>query len=325
MKRALITGIAGQDGSYLSQLLLSKGYEVHGVVRRVSFEDPEHRLWRLKDFVKEIILHSSTVDSYPGLSKIVREVKPDECYHLAAASYVSYALDEEFATIESNIKGSHYILAALREFAPECRYYFAASSEMFGSPDVSPQDENTKFHPRSAYGISKIAGFELTRNYREQYKIHGSSGILFNHESPRRGYEFVTRKISRHAARIKLGLARQLSLGSLDSRRDWGHARDYVRAMWLMTQRPQADDFVVATGETHSVREFAEKAFNHVGLNYLDYVTVDPRFVRPTEKTVLTGNPAKARAVLQWKPDHTFDDLVHEMVEADLKVVKESK
>jgi GDPmannose 4,6-dehydratase len=324
VKKALITGISGQDGSYLAELLLSKGYEVHGIVRRVAFEDPQHRMWRLKHILKDIKLHNASVDSYQSLSKIIRDVKPSECYHLAAQSYVSYALDEEFSTLESNIKGAHYVLAALKEFAPECHLYFAASSEMFGNTAEAPQTEMTRFHPRSAYGISKIAGFELTRNYREQYNLHASSGILFNHESPRRGFEFVTRKITSHAARIKLGLAKELHLGNLEAKRDWGHAKDYVRAMWLMTQQQTPSDYVIASGEPHSVREFAQKAFEHLGLNYKDYIVTDERLLRPAEKNILTGNPAKAMAALKWKREHNFDDLVKEMVEEDLKLAKEN-
>jgi len=324
MKKALITGISGQDGSYLAELLLAKGYEVHGVVRRVAFEDPEHRMWRLKHILKDVRLHNASVDSYPSLLKIIREVKPTECYHLAAHSYVSHALDEEFSTIESNIKGTHFVLAAIKEFAPDCHFYFAGSSEMFGSSTEFPQTEETRFHPRSAYGISKIAGYELTRTYREQYKIHASSGILFNHESPRRGFEFVTRKITRHAARIKLGLTKELRLGSLDSKRDWGHAQDYVKAMWLMTQQETPSDFVIATGETHSVREFAQKAFEHLGLDYTNYVVIDQQLFRPTEKNLLVGDPKKAKSILKWKCEHNFSDLVKEMVEADLKLAQET-
>jgi len=324
VNKALITGISGQDGSYLAELLLSKGYEVHGIVRRVAFEDPAHRMWRLKHILKNIKLHNASVDSYPSLLKIIREVKPTECYHLAAHSYVSHDLDEEFSTIESNIKGTHYVLAALKEFAPQCRFYFAASSEMFGNTTEQPQTEETRFHPRSAYGISKIAGFELTRNYREQYNIHASSGILFNHESPRRGFEFVTRKITSHAAKIKLGLAKELRLGSLESKRDWGHAKDYVKAMWLMTQQQVPSDYVIATGVSHSVKEFAQAAFAHLGLNYKDYVVTDEQLFRPSEKNLLVGNANKAKGILKWKCEHNFDDLVREMVEEDLKLAKEN-
>src|SRR3989344_8433187 len=266
MKRALITGITGQDGSYLAEFLLSKGYEVHGIVRRVAMEDPEHRLWRIKHFMKDLKLHAASLESFPSIYRVMRQVNPDECYHLAAQSFVSYSFEDEFSTLNTNINGTHYMLSAVKEQAPKCRFYFAASSEMFGKVEQVPQTEKTRFHPRSSYGISKVAGYDLTRNYREAYDLHASSGILYNHESPRRGFEFVTRKITSHAAKIKLGLAKELQLGNLEAKRDWGHARDYVQAMWLMLQQPRPDDYVVATGETHSVREFCDLAFGHVGL-----------------------------------------------------------
>ena len=224
-KRALITGITGQDGSYLAELLLSKGYEVHGIVRRVALEDPENRLKRLGIIRDQLKLHAASLESYASLQRVVETVAPDECYHLAARSFVSYSFDDEFSTLETNINGTHYLLAVLKHIAPACRFYFAGSSEMFGKAEEVPQTENTRFHPRSIYGISKVAGFHLTRNYREAYGMHASSGILFNHESPRRGYEFVTRKITSSVARILAGKETQLRLGNLDAKRDWGHAR----------------------------------------------------------------------------------------------------
>ena len=284
---ALITGITGQDGSYMSELLLEKGYSVHGIVRRVALEDPDHHLWRLRNVRKDLVLHSASLESFASLHRVIRGVKPDECYHLAAQSFVSYSFEDEFSTLNANINGTHYVLAVLHDLAPQCRFYFAGSSEMFGRAEEVPQNEKTRFHPRSAYGISKVAGFDLTRNYREAYGLHASSGILYNHESPRRGYEFVTRKITSHAVRIKLGLARELPLGNLEAKRDWGHAREYVKAMWLMLQQPVPGDYVVATGENHSVRELAEMAFSYVGLDYLDYVTVDAGLFRPAEVDVL--------------------------------------
>src|SRR6059058_6199456 len=258
---ALITGITGQDGSYMSELLLEKGYSVHGIVRRVALEDPDHHLWRLRNVLKDLVLHSASLESFASLHRVIRSVKPDEFYHLAAQSFVSYSFEDEFSTLQANINGTHYALSAIKEAAPQCRFYFAASSEMFGKVREVPQTELTPFHPRSAYGISKVAGFELTRNYREAYGLHASSGILYNHESPRRGFEFVTRKITSHVAKIKLGQAKELRLGNLDAQRDWGHARNYVEAMWLMLQQPQPDDYVVATGSTYSVRQFVEAAF----------------------------------------------------------------
>jgi GDPmannose 4,6-dehydratase len=324
MKRALITGITGQDGSYLAELLLEKGYEVHGIVRRVAIEDPEHRLWRILGIKDRLHLHAASLESLPSIYRAFQVAKPDECYHLAAQSFVAYSFEDEFSTLNSNINGTHHMLAALRDCAPDCRFYFAASSEMFGKVAHVPQSEKTPFHPRSAYGISKVAGFDLTRNYREAYGIKASSGILYNHESPRRGFEFVTRKISSHAARIKLGLTKELKLGNLDARRDWGHAREYVRAMWMMLQETP-DDYVIATGEQHSVREFAETAFSYMGLDYRDYVTMDEQLLRPAEVETLLGDASKAKQNLGWSCKVRFKDLVHEMVESDLQFFRNSR
>ena len=320
-QRALLTGITGQDGSYLAELLLSKGYEVHGIVRRVALADPYHRLWRLRDVLPQLRLHAGSLESYASIHQVVRQVRPDECYHLAAQSFVSYSFDDEFSTLNANINGTHYLLSAIKDEAPECRFYFAGSSEMFGHADETPQSETTRFHPRSTYGISKVAGFDLTRNYREAYKLHASSGILFNHESPRRGYEFVTRKITSTVAAIQAGKASELRLGNLDPCRDWGHAREYVDAMWRMLQQPSADDYVIATGAAHSVRDFAELAFRYAGLDYRDFVKCDPQFFRPAEVTVLRGNPSKARRVLGWHHQVGFEELVREMVEADCRAM----
>ncbi len=316
-KRALITGITGQDGSYLARLLLKKGYEVHGVVRQVAIEDPEGRLWRLREVIDSLNLHAGSIESLPSLYRIVTKVKPDECYHLAAHSFVSYEFDDEFSTISTNINGTHYILSTLRDLVPECHFYFAASSEMFGRAKSSPQNEDTPFHPRSAYGISKVAGFDLARNYREVYDLHCSSGILFNHESPRRGLEFVTRKISHTVGQIKLGLAHSLHLGNLDARRDWGFSGDYVNAMWQMLQQDSGDDYVVATGESHSVREFAAAAFACLDLDWQDHVEVDASFFRVAEQVPLIGDASKARSVLGWTPTVRFPQLVQMMVQHD--------
>ena len=324
MPRALITGITGQDGSYLVELLLSKGYEVHGIVRRVALEDPSHRMWRIKHLLKDIHFHAGSLESFPSIYKTIVDVKPDECYHLAAQSFVSYSFEDEFSTLNTNINGTHFMLAALRDARPECRFYFASSSEMFGKAREVPQTENTPFHPRSSYGISKVAGFELTRNYRESYGMFTSSGILFNHESPRRGYEFVTRKITFNAAKIKLGLATELKLGNLDAKRDWGHSQDYVPAMWMMLQQEKPDDYVVATGTSHSVREFCQAAFGHLGLDYEKHVSVDKQFFRPAEVEVLRGDSTKARKSLRWAPKRVFEDIVKEMVEADLQALESS-
>jgi GDPmannose 4,6-dehydratase len=316
-KRALITGITGQDGSYLAELLVSKGYDVHGIVRRVALEDPEHRLTRIGAVRDRLTLHAASMESYASIHQVVGKVKPDECYHLAAQSFVSYSFDDEFSTINANINGTHYLLAAVKNIVPGCRFYFAGSSEMFGKVGEVPQRESTPFHPRSTYGISKVAGFDLTRNYREAYQLHASSGILFNHESPRRGHEFVTRRITSGVARIRAGRAKELRLGNLEAKRDWGHAREYVQAMWLMLQQPDPDDYVVATGETHSVREFAELAFKFAGMDYNHYVVIDPQLYRPAEVNLLLGDASKARENLGWTHQTSFEELVREMVETD--------
>ena len=325
MKRALITGITGQDGSYLAEVLLEKGYEVHGIVRRVAIEDPEHRLWRILHLRDRLHLHAASLESLASIYRVFRAAQPDECYHLAAQSFVAYSFEDEFSTLNANINGTHYVLAAMRDCAPQCRLYFAASSEMFGKVAEVPQTEATPFHPRSAYGISKVAGFHLVRNYREAYGIKASCGILYNHESPRRGFEFVTRKITSHAARIKLGLAKDVHLGNLEARRDWGHAADYVRAMWMMLQQENPEDYVIATGEQHSVRDFAKEAFGYLGLNYEDHVVLDPQFLRPADVETLLGDATKARERLGWACKVSFRDLVHEMVEADLRHLRNQR
>ncbi len=323
-KRALVTGITGQDGSYLAEQLLDLGYEVHGIVRRVALEDPTRRFTRLEHLLERVTLHPASLESYPSIFHVLAKHEFDECYHLAAQSFVAESFADGFSTMNTNINGTHYMLAALRELQPKCRFYFAGSSEMFGKVRETPQTEDTPFHPRSPYGISKVAGFDLTRNYREAYGMYCVSGILFNHESPRRGYEFVTRKITSTVARIKAGLASELRLGNLDAKRDWGHAADYVRAMRLMLQQPEPDDFVIATGETHTVREFCEQAFAGADLDYRNYVKVDEQFYRPAEVDLLMGDAAKARQVLGWEPSHTFQQLVSEMVQSDLTAVQRS-
>ena len=277
-KTALITGITGQDGSYLAELLLSKGYEVHGIVRRVALEDEIHRLWRIRKILDDVTLHAASLESYASIFKILQKIKPDEVYHLAAQSYVAYSFEDEFSTFNTNINGTHYILSAVKECGANLKFYFAGSSEMFGKVQNTPQNEKTPFYPRSAYGISKVTGFHLTRNYREAYKMHASNGILFNHESPRRGFEFVTRKISHGVARIKKGLQKKIKLGNMSAKRDWGHAKDHVNAMWLMVQQDTPGDYVVGTGVENSVEDFAKKAFDHAGLNYKDYVVIDQNF-----------------------------------------------
>lgn len=320
-KKALITGITGQDGSYLTEELLSLGYEVHGLVRRVALEAPERRTDRISHLLDKITLHPASLESYPSIFHIVSRYDFDECYHLAAQSFVAESFADGFSTMNTNINGTHYMLAALRELRPKCRFYFAGSSEMFGKVHEVPQRESTPFHPRSPYGISKVAGFDLTRNYREAYDMFCVNGILFNHEGPRRGFEFVTRKISNTVARIKLGVASELRLGNLEAQRDWGHAKDYVHAMYLMLQQPEPDDYVVATGIAHSVAEFCELAFAEVGLDYRKYIVTDERFRRPAEVDQLIGDASKARRVLGWTPKYTFPELIREMVQSDLEAV----
>ena len=323
MKKAFITGITGQDGFYLAELLLEKGYKVYGFVRRVALEDEQHRMSRILHILDEIELIPGSMESYPSIYKAVSAVKPDEVYHLAAQSFVSYSFEDEFSTLQSNINGSHYVLSVVHDIVPEARFYFAASSEMFGKAHEVPQTEKTPFHPRSVYGISKTAGFDLTRNYREAYNLFACNGILYNHESPRRGYEFVTRKITSHVAMIKLGLKDKLELGNLEAMRDWGHSRDYVRAMWLMLQQDTPDDYVVCTGQAHSVRQFCARAFSYLGLDHEKFVVTSSRFFRPAEVDILVGDYSKAKRVLGWEPTVTFDELIAEMVENDLQYLSE--
>jgi len=321
MKKAFVTGITGQDGSYLAELLLEKGYKVYGLVRRVALEDEQHRMGRILHILNDIELIPGTMESYPSIYRAVSSVKPDEVYHLAAQSFVSYSFEDEFSTLQPNMSGIHYVLSAVTELVPKAKFYFAASSEMFGKVHEVPQNEMTPFHPRSVYGISKVAGFDLTRNYREAYNLFACNGILYNHESQRRGFEYVTRKITSHVALIKLGLAKKLELGNLDAKRDWGHSKDYVEAMWLMLQQDKPDDYVICTGKAHSVRQFCEKAFSYVGLNYEDYVVINKKFFRPAEVDILLGDYSKAKKILGWKPKILFDDLVSEMVDNDLKLL----
>ncbi|QDT36734.1 GDP-mannose 4,6-dehydratase [Stratiformator vulcanicus] len=319
MKKALITGITGQDGSYLAESLLRDGYEVHGLVRRVALEDGGTRVSRLSGFLDQLHLHDGSLESFPSIYQIVTKVRPDEVYHLGAQSFVAKSFDDAFSTLKTNIEGTHFVLEAVRQIVPECRFYFAGSSEMFGKVSESPQNESTPFHPRSPYGISKVTGFDLTRNYREAYGMFACSGILFNHESPRRGFEFVTRKISSHVAEIKAGRKTQLQLGNLEARRDWGYAEDYVEAMRLMLKHSDPVDFVIATGATHSVRDYCEAAFAEAGLDYRDHVVHNEQFERPAEVELLLGDASKAKAELGWEPNVDFEGLVRLMVRHDLE------
>ncbi len=315
MKKALITGITGQDGSYLAELLLTHGYEVHGVVRRASTENFE----RIAHLAGKITLHQADLLDQLSVIDVIRSVRPAEVYNLAAMSFVPISWNQPVLTGEFTALGVTRVLEAIRLIDPQgIRFYQASSSEMFGKVQAVPQSESTPFYPRSPYGVAKLYGHWITVNYRESYNIFCCSGLLFNHEGPRRGREFVTRKVTDGVARIKLGLARELRLGNLEAKRDWGHAADYVRAMWLMLQQPTPDDYVVATGETHSVRELVEVAFGCVGLDWQKYVVVDPALYRPAEVDLLVGDPSKARRVLGWEPEVTFEGLVREMVFADL-------
>jgi GDPmannose 4,6-dehydratase len=318
IKRALITGITGQDGSYLAEFLLDKGYEVHGIVRRVALEDPTHRLSRIRHISSRLHLHAASLDSYASIFNVIEKVRPSECYHLASQSFVNYSFEDAFSTLNTNINGTLFVLSALKNKCPDCKFYFAGSSEMFGQANETPQNEDTPFHPRSPYGISKVAGFDLTRNYRESYNLFACNGIMFNHESPRRGYEFVTRKITSTAVKIKLGLEKELRLGNLNVKRDWGFAGDYVKAMWLMLQQPEPDDYVIATNETHSVKEFVEKSFDYVNLNWKDYIVIDEMFYRPAEVNELMGDYRKGREKLKWKPKIRFIELIKIMMDADI-------
>jgi GDPmannose 4,6-dehydratase len=315
MPRAVITGITGQDGSYLAELLLSKGYEVFGVVRRTSthsYERIEHLLERIQ------IVHADLLDQH-SLTQVVRETLPDEVYNLAAQSYVPTSFSQPVLTGEFTALGVTRILEAIRLGHPSARFYQASSSEMFGKVLETPQHERTPFYPRSPYGVAKVYGHWITVNYRESYGLYAVSGILFNHESPRRGIEFVTRKVTSGVARIRLGLATELRLGNLDAKRDWGFAGDYVEAMWRMLQRPTPEDYVVGTGRTHSVRELVEVAFSHAGLDWRDYVVTDPAFIRPAEVDLLIADPTKARTELGWAPRTSFEELIRMMVDADIE------
>lgn len=330
MKKALLTGITGQDGSYLAELLLQKGYEVHGIVRRASTFNTDRidHLFSEGQHEKRLVLHYGDLADSSGLDRIVEEAVPDEIYNLGAQSHVKVSFDQSEYTADVTGIGALRLLEAVRRgqarTGKEIRYYQASSSEMFGSAPP-PQSLSTPFHPRSPYGVAKVYAFWQTVNHRESYDMFACNGILFNHESPRRGETFVTRKITRAVGRIKVGLQKKLYLGNLDAKRDWGHARDYVEAMYLMLQQEKPRDYLIATGEAHTVREFAEKAFAHVGLDYQEFVEVDPRFYRPAEVEYLLGDPAETIEQLNWTPRTSFEQLVQEMTDADLKLAEQEK
>ena len=313
-KVAVITGISGQDGSYLAELLLQKKYKVYGICnpkKNIDFRN-------LIEIKKKLFLKKIDINNYSKVKNLIRKIKPTEFYHLAAQSFINYKFEDEFFKLNPNINGTHYILSAIKEFSPKTKFYFAASSELFGNAIKSPQNEDTKFNPRSAYGVSKVAGFYLTKNYRDAYNIHACSGILYNHESPRRNINFVSRKITKNLSLILKGKIKKITLGNINSKRDWGHAKDYVYAMWKMLQLKKPSDFVIGSGKIHSVRDFIRIAFNYVKLDYKHYIKIDKTLFRPNDKTTLKANSSKAERYLRWKPQVSFKSLVHEMVDSDL-------
>jgi GDPmannose 4,6-dehydratase len=317
-RRAMITGVTGQDGSYLAELLLDKGYEVHGMVRRASTETFQ----RLAHFRDQITLHTGDLLDQRSLGDVMRECQPHEIYNLAAMSFVAASWNQPVLTADFTGVGVTRMLEAMREVAPDARLYQASSSEMFGKVLEVPQNENTPFYPRSPYGVAKVYGHFITVNYRESYDLYACSGILFNHESERRGLEFVTRKVTHGAAAIKLGLTEELALGNMDAKRDWGYAKDYVEAMWMMLQQDEPDDYVIATGEAHSVQELVDIAFEHLDLDPEEYVRIDPRFMRPAEVDHLIGDYSKAKEKLGWEPRTSFEELVKLMVDSDLELLR---
>ncbi len=318
--RALITGITGQDGSYLAEFLLDKGYEVYGIVRRSSLEKYD-RIEQIQDKIRFV---EGDLTDQSSLDQALQQLKPDELYNLAAQSFVPVSWNQPVLTADVTGLGVLRVMEAIRKHSPRTKFLQASSSEMFGKVRERPQTEQTPFHPRSPYGVAKVFGHHITVNYRESYGIFACSSICFNHESPRRGHEFVTRKVTQHVAKIKLGLADKIKMGNLDAQRDWGFAGDYIRAMWMMLQQSQADDYVIATGETHSVQELLEVAFSHVGLDWKKYVEIDPKLVRPAEVDYLCGDASKAKKILGWTPDVTFKQLIEMMVDSDLNSLKQS-
>ena len=322
MPKALITGINGQDGSYLAELLLEKGYEVHGTVRRSSLESREKRE-NILAIEKSIVLHPVMLDNHLSVYKLIQQVQPDECYHLAASSFVSYSFEDEASIIETNFNSTHYLLSCIKELAPACRFYFAGSSEMFGNAAAAPQDETTPFQPRSIYGISKLASYHVVKTYRDFHNLFACTGITYNHESVRRGRAFVTRKVATQVAKIAMQQETCLELGNLEASRDWGYAPEYVRAMWLMLQNPVGPrDYVIATGKLHSVRQLLQVAFAAAGLEYEQYVKVNEGYFRPGETVPLVGNAARIKADLGWQPQISFEAMIQAMVEQELKLLQ---
>ena len=314
-KIAIITGISGQDGSYLAELLAKKNYKIYGILNPKK----KNNFKNLAKVKNKINFKNVDINNFSKIKNLIKKIKPNEFYHLAAQSFINYKFEDEFFKLNPNINGTHYILSAIKEFSPKTRFYFAASSELFGNIKKAPQNEETKFNPRSAYGVSKVAGFYLTKNYREAYNIHACSGILYNHESPRRNQNFVSRKISKNLSLIIKGRIKKIILGDINSKRDWGHAKDYVYAMWKMLQQTKPQDFVIGTGKTHTVKDFLKIAFNHVKLDYKKYIKIDKKLIRPNDKIILRANFNKAKKYLKWQPKISFKSLVQEMVDHDLK------
>ena len=318
-KTAIITGITGQDGSYLAELLIKKKYKVYGLIR---VNKDKNRFWRIDAVKNKIKLLNTDINNYDKISKIIKDIKPDEFYHLAAQSFINYNFEDEFFKLNPNINGTHYILSALKDYSPKTKFYFAASSEIFGNTTSNSQNENTPFNPRSAYGISKVTGFLLTKNYREAYGLFSCSGILFNHESSRRSGSFVTKKIIKGLIDIKKGNIKHLRLGNLNAKRDWGHAKDYVIAMWKMLQQKQASDFVIGTGKLHSVKDFLQIASKKLDLDYKKYIIIDKKYWRKNDKFLLKANPSKAHKKLKWKPKTKFRELINDMIKSELELSK---
>ena len=314
-KVAIITGISGQDGSYLAELLIKKKYKVYGICNPRK----KNNFKNLISIKNKVSIKKIDINDYSKIKTMIKKFKPTEFYHLAAQSFINYKFEDEFFKLNPNINGTHYILSAIKQFSPKTKFYFAASSELFGNTDTLSQNEKTKFNPRSAYGISKVAGFYLTKNYREAYNLHACSGILFNHESPRRNENFVSRKITKNLSLILKGKIKKIKLGNINSKRDWGHAKDYVFAMWKMLQIKKPQDFVIGTGKTHTVRYFIDLAFKRVNLNYKKFIIIDKKLFRPNDKVILKANFKKAKKVLNWKPQISLKSLVNEMVDQDIK------
>jgi len=319
MKKALITGITGQDGSCLAEHLLSLGYEVHGLVRPDTATEDDPSFWRIQSIRDKLFLHAGDLEDYSNMEEIIQTVQPDECYHLAAETFVFNSLEDESAILKTNTQSTHHLLMGLKNLTPECRFFFAGSSEMFGQALEAPQNESTPFNPRSIYGVSKVIGHDLVRYYRDHRNLFACTGVLYNHESPRRGTRFVTRKITSTAVKIKLGMETELRLGNIEAERDWGYAGDTVAAMHAMLNADQPDHYVIATGTTHTVKNFTERAFKELDLDYEKHLVIDPEFHRPKEDVPLVGDASKIRSQLKWEPKVSFEDMVRKMVQSDLE------